>query len=69
LLAIPGLPMIKAGDDLAALLAEGFSRAGLTPQKDDVLALAQKIVSKAEGRSIELAKVKPSQKAIDTVRT
>ena len=40
LLAIPGLPMIKAGDDLAALLAEGFSRAGLTPQKDDVLALA-----------------------------
>ena len=64
LLAIPGLPMIKAGDDLAALLAEGFSRAGLTPQKDDVLALAQKIVSKAEGRSIELAKVKPSERAV-----
>lgn len=65
LLAIPGLPMIKAGDDLAALIAEGFSRAGLRPQKGDVLALAQKIVSKAEGRSIELAKVKPSQKAIE----
>ena len=32
LLAVPGLPMIKAGDDLAALLAEGFSRAGLKPQ-------------------------------------
>jgi coenzyme F420-0:L-glutamate ligase/coenzyme F420-1:gamma-L-glutamate ligase len=46
LLALPGLPMIKAGDDLAALLAEGFSRAGLTPQKGDVLALAQKIVSR-----------------------
>ena len=64
LLAIPGLPMIKAGDDLAALIAEGFSRAGLKPQKGDVLALAQKIVSKAEGRSVELAKVKPSQRAV-----
>ena len=64
LLAIPGLPMIKAGDDLAALIAEGFLRAGLKPQKGDVLALAQKIVSKAEGRSIELAKVKPSERAV-----
>jgi coenzyme F420-0:L-glutamate ligase/coenzyme F420-1:gamma-L-glutamate ligase len=64
LLAIPGLPMIKAGDDLAVLIAEGFLRAGLKPQKGDVLALAQKIVSKAEGRSIELAKVKPSERAV-----
>jgi coenzyme F420-0:L-glutamate ligase / coenzyme F420-1:gamma-L-glutamate ligase len=64
LLAIPGLPMIKAGDDLAALIAEGFLRAGLKPQPGDVLALAQKIVSKAEGRSIELAKVKPSERAV-----
>jgi coenzyme F420-0:L-glutamate ligase/coenzyme F420-1:gamma-L-glutamate ligase len=64
LLAIPGLPMIKAGDDLAALIAEGFSRAGLKPQPGDVLALAQKIVSKAEGRSIELARVKPSERAV-----
>ena len=40
LLALPGLPMIEAGDDLAALIAEGFKRAGLTLQKGDVLALA-----------------------------
>jgi coenzyme F420-0:L-glutamate ligase/coenzyme F420-1:gamma-L-glutamate ligase len=65
LLAIPGLPMIKAGDDLPTLLAEGFRRAGLTPQKGDVLALAQKIVSKAEGRSVDLATVTPSQRAIE----
>ena len=64
LLAIPGLPMIKAGDDLPALLAEGFQRAGLVPQKGDVLALAQKIVSKAEGRSVDLATVTPSPRAI-----
>ena len=68
LLAIPGLPMIKAGDDLAVLIAEGFSRAGLKPRKGDVLALAQKIVSKSEGRSIELAKVKPSERAIALAR-
>ena len=37
LLAIPGLPMIKAGDDLAALIAEGFLRGGLKPQAGDVL--------------------------------
>jgi len=37
LLAIPGLPMIKAGDDLAALIAEGFAQAGLKPQPGDVL--------------------------------
>ena len=42
LLALPGLPMIKAGDDLAALLAEAFKRAGLKPQKGDVLALARR---------------------------
>ena len=64
-LAIPGLPMIKAGDDLAAMIAEGFSRAGLKPQTGDVLALAQKIVSKAEGRSVDLASVKPSARAIE----
>jgi coenzyme F420-0:L-glutamate ligase/coenzyme F420-1:gamma-L-glutamate ligase len=64
LLAIPGLPMIKAGDDLAALIAEGYARAGVEPRDGDVLALAQKIVSKAEGRSVELASVKPSARAV-----
>ncbi|CAN5918591.1 coenzyme F420-0:L-glutamate ligase [soil metagenome] len=64
LLAIPDLPMIKAGDDLAALIAEGYGRAGLKPQDGDVLALAQKIVSKAEGRSVDLDSVTPSARAI-----
>jgi hypothetical protein len=55
--------LAETGDDLAALLAEGFKRAGLTPQKGDVLALAQKIVSKAEGRDLALADIRPSQRA------
>jgi coenzyme F420-0:L-glutamate ligase/coenzyme F420-1:gamma-L-glutamate ligase len=64
LLAVPGLPMIKPGDDLANLIAEGLTRAGMQPRANDVVAVAQKIVSKAEGRSVELATVKPSARAM-----
>jgi len=64
LLAVPGLPLIKPGDDLAALIADGLTRAGLKPRPGDVLAVAQKVVSKAEGRSVELATVKPSARAV-----
>jgi coenzyme F420-0:L-glutamate ligase/coenzyme F420-1:gamma-L-glutamate ligase len=64
LMALPGLPMVAAGDDLGALLAEGMVRAGLVPQPGDVLAVAQKVVSKAEGRSIPLASVTPSAAAL-----
>ncbi|MCA3421929.1 MAG: coenzyme F420-0:L-glutamate ligase [Roseomonas sp.] len=60
LFALPGLPMVQAGDDLAGLLSAAMARAGLAPQQGDVLAVAQKIVSKAEGRSIALASVQPS---------
>ncbi len=61
LFAIPGLPMVQPGDDLAALIAD---RAG--PLRDrDVLVIAQKIVSKAEGRSVDLATVTPSARAIE----
>ncbi len=63
LLALPGLPMVRAGDDLAALIEAGLARAGLALRHDDVLVLAQKIVSKAEGRSVALASVTPSAEA------
>ena len=64
LLALPGLPMVKANDDLAALLAEAYARGAIAPRPGDVLALAQKIVSKAEGRTVELASVVPSPRAV-----
>jgi coenzyme F420-0:L-glutamate ligase/coenzyme F420-1:gamma-L-glutamate ligase len=63
LLAVPGLPMIKAGDDLAMLIADGLVRGGLTPRAQDVVVIAQKVVSKAEGRTVELASVAPSERA------
>jgi coenzyme F420-0:L-glutamate ligase/coenzyme F420-1:gamma-L-glutamate ligase len=65
LFALPDLPMVQAGDDLAAQLSAAMARAGLAPEPGDVLAIAQKIVSKAEGRSIALASVAPSQAARD----
>jgi coenzyme F420-0:L-glutamate ligase/coenzyme F420-1:gamma-L-glutamate ligase len=61
--ALPGLPLVAAGDDLAALIEAGLARAGLALAPGDVLVLAQKIVSKAEGRSVALADVRPSPEA------
>src|SRR5439155_1311767 len=55
---VEGVPEIKEGDDLAALIAE---RAEL--QDGDVLVVAQKVVSKAEGRVVRLVDVEPSDEA------
>lgn len=60
--AIPGLPMFAPGDDLAALLGDAMQ--GAPPADGDVLVIAQKIVSKAEGRIVEIASVTPSARAI-----
>ena len=62
--ALPGLPLVQEGDDLAALVEAGLGRAGLELRAGDVLVLAQKIVSKAEGRSVTLASVRPSPRAV-----
>jgi len=60
LFAVPGLPMVQAGDDLGALIASGLAGAGQELRDRDVVVLAQKIVSKAEGRTVDLATVAPS---------
>ncbi len=64
LTALRDLPMVEPGDDLAALLIDAMDRAGIEPRDQDVLVLAQKIVSKAEGRYVRLSDVTPSSKAI-----
>src|SRR3984885_11487707 len=64
LFAIPGLPMVRAGDDLPALILAGLERAGQVLRDRDVVVIAQKIVSKAEGRTVDLADVIPSPEAI-----
>lgn len=67
LFPLEGLPLIRPGDDLVALLAEAMGRWG-GPQPGDVLVVAQKIVSKAEGRFVRLAEVTPSPRALELSR-
>ena len=68
LTAIPGLPLVAPGDDLAAVLIEGLERAGIAPLARDVLVVAQKVVSKAENRFVDLAEVTPSERARELAR-
>lgn len=60
LFAVPGLPEVTAGADLAQLIADALIRAGLTVEAGDVFVVAQKIVSKAEGAVVRLRDVAPS---------
>jgi len=59
-LPIPGLPMIQPGDDLGALLGDAIDAARVGVKPGDVLAVCQKVVSKAEGAVVALADVVPS---------
>ena len=63
--ALAGLPEITEGADMPALLADALVREKLSLQAGDVLVLAQKIVSKAEGRRVSLASVTPSPRALE----
>ena len=65
LTAIPAIPLIQAGDDLAPILLQALHAAGVALQDGDVLVLAQKIVSKAEGRWVNLTGVQPSAQALE----
>jgi coenzyme F420-0:L-glutamate ligase/coenzyme F420-1:gamma-L-glutamate ligase len=68
LTALPGFPMVEPGADLAGLILEGVARAGETLLDADVLVVAQKIVSKSEGRYVDLRSVVPSDRAIALAR-
>lgn len=63
LMSIPNIPHIQPGDNLAELLLDALTKAGIILQDGDVLAVAQKIVSKAEGRIVHLQDVIPSPEA------
>jgi coenzyme F420-0:L-glutamate ligase/coenzyme F420-1:gamma-L-glutamate ligase len=61
---LPGIPLIKNGDDLVGVISRSLEEAGLTLSDGDILVLAQKIVSKSEGRFVNLASITPSPRAI-----
>ncbi|MFP6743287.1 MAG: coenzyme F420-0:L-glutamate ligase [Alphaproteobacteria bacterium] len=63
LFALQGIPLVAPGDDLAGLIIDGYGATGRSPENDDVIVIAQKIVSKAEGRHADLRDVTPSARA------
>src|SRR5690242_9525254 len=65
ILAIPGIPLVRKDDDLVALIGRGLVQGGIVPRDGDIFVLTQKIVSKAEGRMVDLATVEPSTEAIE----
>jgi coenzyme F420-0:L-glutamate ligase/coenzyme F420-1:gamma-L-glutamate ligase len=58
-------PLVKPGDDLAEIIAERVVAQGISPQKGDIFIIAQKVVSKAEGRLRNLTDIVPSKKALE----
>lgn len=67
--ALPDIPLIEPGDDLAAIIRDALAKAAIALRTDDVLVIAQKIVSKAEGRYVDLAEVTPSPRARELAAT
>ncbi len=61
--ALERFPEVRAGDDLPRQIVDCLQRSAMTPQGGDVLVVAQKVVSKAEGRIVELNQVHPGARA------
>ncbi len=64
LFRIPGFPEILKGDDLSKRITSAARKAGMRFENGDILVVAQKIVSKAEGAVVQLAAIKPSPRAL-----
>jgi coenzyme F420-0:L-glutamate ligase/coenzyme F420-1:gamma-L-glutamate ligase len=65
---LAGIPLISPGDDLAAFILTALQTSRLEVQQDDVLVIAQKVVSKAEGNVVSLSSVVASPAAIELAR-
>ena len=56
---LTNIPIVRTGDDLIGIISDGLTQGNITLQAGDILVLAQKIVSKAEGRWVNLASIQP----------
>jgi coenzyme F420-0:L-glutamate ligase / coenzyme F420-1:gamma-L-glutamate ligase len=63
--ALPGIPTVHPGDDLATLILEGLQRSKLTLFNGDILIVSSKIVSKSENRFLDLRTLTPSAQALE----
>ncbi len=59
------IPLVKEGDELTHLIGEGLNQQGIQLKDRDILVITQKIISKAEGRLVNLEDVVPSQRAVE----
>ena len=66
--ALKNFPLVCAGDDLCELVAQGLACDAIHLQFGDILVVAQKVVSKAEGRIVNLNTVKPSAEALELAK-
>jgi coenzyme F420-0:L-glutamate ligase/coenzyme F420-1:gamma-L-glutamate ligase len=67
-MAVPGLPLVERGDDVPAMVVRALAAAGLSVADGDVIVVTSKLLSRAEGRFVELDRVKPSPRAVDLAR-
>ncbi len=63
LTALPDIPLIGSGDDLGRIILDGLGRSEMDLRSGDVIVVASKVVSKAEGRVMHLSQVTPSRQA------
>lgn len=63
LTAVAGIPLVETGDDLAELIIQAMEAGGLALEDGDVVAITSKVVSKAEGRWVDLATVEADEEA------
>src|SRR3989442_15229609 len=68
ILPLTGLPLLKPGDDLPQLIVESARKVGWGIREKDELVVGQKVVSKAEGRLVDLGSVRPSKKRLGLAR-
>jgi coenzyme F420-0:L-glutamate ligase / coenzyme F420-1:gamma-L-glutamate ligase len=66
---VSGIPLVEPGDDLARILGDALAANAIAPRHSDILVVAQKVVSKAEGRYVALADVTPGDRALELART
>ena len=68
IIGLEGFPLVKAGDDLVKMIVETAAKSAVSIEDGDIVVVAQKVVSKAEGRVVKLSDVEPSDEAEKTAK-
>jgi coenzyme F420-0:L-glutamate ligase/coenzyme F420-1:gamma-L-glutamate ligase len=68
LIPLQNIPLIRRGDNLADIVVNALNTTNIILQDDDILVFAQKVISKAEGRAVNLTTVTPSARAIELAK-